>query len=42
MQTFDLSYFLGKLFFGDDGFRNMFVYQPKLITLESKEDKGIE
>ena len=41
LQTHDLCYFLGKIFFGDDGFQNMFVYQPKpkLDTLELKEDK---
>ena len=27
-QPFDSSYFQGKIFFGDDGFQNMFVYQP--------------
>ena len=34
MKTYDLSYFLGKSFFGDDGFQNTFVYQP---TLELKK-----
>ena len=29
-----------KYFFGDDGFQNMFVYQPKLDILELKKDKG--
>ena len=28
MQTHDLSYFLGKYFFGNYGFQNMFIYQP--------------
>ena len=42
LQTFDLSYFLGKNSFDDDGFQNMFVYQPKLNTLELKEYKGTE
>ena len=32
-QTHDLSYFLGKTFFGDDGL------QPILDTLELKKDK---
>ena len=27
-------------FFGDDGFQNMFVYQPKLDTLNFKKDKS--
>ena len=27
-QPFDSSYFQGKIFFGDDGFQNTFVYQP--------------
>ena len=27
LQTFDLSYFVGENFFGDDGFQNMFVFQ---------------
>ena len=26
LQTCDLSYFLGKKYFGDNGFQNMFVY----------------
>ena len=30
------------MFIGDDGFQNMFVYQPKLNMLELKEDKGTE
>ena len=28
MQTHDLRYFLGKYFFGNYGFQNMFIYQP--------------
>ena len=31
-----LNNFLGQNFFGDDGFQNMFVYQPKFIKLDSK------
>ena len=27
----DLSYFVDNNFFGDDGFHNIFVYQPTLI-----------
>ena len=42
MKTFDLSYFLGKNVFGDEGFQNMFVYQPVFSTLELKEEKGTE
>ena len=34
-------FFLGKFFFGDDGFQNTSVYQPTLNTLEIKGDKGI-
>ena len=29
MQAYDLNYFLYTLFFGYDGFQNMFIYQPK-------------
>ena len=32
----DLSYFLGKSFFGDDGFQNMFVCQQTFNLLEFK------
>ena len=39
LATLDLSYFLGKSFFGDDGFQNMFAYQPTFSNLELKEDK---
>ena len=28
--------------FGDDGFKNMFVYQPTLNTFEFKKDKGTD
>ena len=41
LQTHNLSYFLGKKFFDDDGFQNLFVYQPTLDILELKQDKGI-
>ena len=41
LQT-DLSYFVAKNFFGDDGFQNMFVYQPTLDTLKLKNDKGTD
>ena len=40
LQTFDLSIFLIKFFFSDDGFQNMFVYQPTFNMLELREDKG--
>ena len=39
-QTHDVSHFLGKNFFGDDGSQNMFVYRPTLDTLELKKDNG--
>ena len=39
---FGFSYFLGKDFFGDDGFQNMFVYQPIFNILKLKEDKDAE
>ena len=32
--------FMVNFFFGDDGFQNMFVYQPKLDTLNFKKDKS--
>ena len=35
-----MSYFLGKIFCGDDSFQNTFVYQSTFSTLELKEDKG--
>ena len=41
IKTFDLSYFLGKMFFGDGGFQNMFVYQPTLYTLELKRTRTL-
>ena len=36
LETNDLNYFLGKIFFGDDGSQNMFVYQPTFNMLELK------
>ena len=36
----DLSYFLRKNVFGDDGFQNMFLYQPLSSMLKLKKDKG--
>ena len=40
LQTLDLSYFVGKNIFGDDGSQIMFVYQATLNTLQLKEDNG--
>ena len=37
---FDLNYFLDKSSFCDDGFQNMFVYQPTLDTLELKKQNN--
>ena len=42
LETLDLNFFLAKYFFGDDGFRNMFVYQPTLDTLDLKKDRGTD
>ena len=42
LKTYDLIQFLGKIFFGDDGFQNMFVYQPTFNMLELKIDKGTD
>ena len=42
LQTHDLSYFLGKIFFGDDGSQNMIFYQPKLETFVLKKDKDTD
>ena len=33
-QIHDISYFLGKGYFGDDGFKNIFDYQPTPDTLD--------
>ena len=41
LRAFNSSYFHGKIFFGDDGSQNMFVYQPTLDTLELKKTKGL-
>ena len=35
----DLSYFLDKNVFDDDGFQNMFVYQPTFNMLDLKTTK---
>ena len=42
LQIFDLIYFLYKNSFGDDGFQNMFGYQPTFEKLELQEDNGAE
>ena len=42
LQKLDLSYFIYKKLFGDDGFYNISVYQPTLNTLELKEDQGTD
>ena len=34
LQTHDLTFFLAKKVFGDDGLQNMFVYQPTDDTLK--------
>ena len=39
LQKLEISCFLGKSFFGDDGFQNMFVNKPTLDTLELNEGK---
>ena len=33
-QTFNSNYFRVKMFFGDDGFQNMFFYQPTFNMLD--------
>ena len=40
MQTYNSSYFLGKNYFGNNGFYNMFTYQLSLNTIELKEGNG--
>ena len=42
LKISDLSYFLGKNFFGDDAFQNIFVYQPTFSKLGLKEGKRTE
>ena len=42
LKTYDLTYFLGKNIFSDQGSQNMFVYQPTYNTLELRQDKGID
>ena len=38
----NLSYFLGKIFFGDDRLENEFVYQPTFSMFEFNKNKGTE
>ena len=33
---------VGKCFFGDNGFQNMFLYQPTFNMLQLKRDTGTE
>ena len=42
LGTHDSSYFLDENDFGNDGFQNMFVYEPGLITFELKKDKSTD
>ena len=42
LQTLNLSYFLGKIFFGDDGSQSIFAHQATLNTIGLKEDKSTE
>ena len=39
---FHSSYFPGEIFFGDDGFQNMFVYQLTFNTLELKKTRRLD
>ena len=41
LQTHNLSYFLGKILFGDNGSLNKFVYQPILDILELKKTRAL-
>ena len=36
LQTHDLTYFLGKIILVNDGFQNMFVYQPTFNVMDFK------
>ena len=40
METYDRSYFLGKIFFSDDGSQNIFVYHPTFSVLQIKKTKS--
>ena len=42
LEALHLNCFHRKFFFGDDGFQNMFVYQPTFNMLELKIDIGTE
>ena len=41
LQTLDLRYFLGKIFFDDDSSQNMLLYQPSLDTFELEKGKAM-
>ena len=40
LQTFDFSYFLGKNYFVDDAFQNVFIYQPSFNMLDINQVNG--
>ena len=42
LQPCYCSYFLEKLFLGDDSLQNLFVYTSKFNILKEKEDEGTE
>ena len=42
LQTSNLSYYIGKKVFSNDGFQNMFDYQPIFNMLELKKEKGAD
>ena len=42
LQRFHSGYFRGHNFFGNNGFQNIFVYQPTLNALGLKKDKDTE
>ena len=41
LATFDLSYFLGKTFLDDDGFKNKFAYQSTFNMLQLKKTRAL-
>lgn len=40
LEAYDLSHFLGKSFFDNDGSQNMFVLQTTITTLQLQKDEG--
>ena len=42
LQMLDLVFFYDKHFFDDDGFQNMFAYQPAFSVLQVKKGKDID